>query len=44
MKDVKAFKQLEKSRYKIGESCIICNTQKNYAIEKDVYVLSVNMI
>lgn len=27
MKDGKALKQLEKSRYKIGESCIICNTQ-----------------
>ena len=44
LNDVKAFKQLEKSLYTIGESCILCNTKKNYALEKDIYVLSVNTI
>lgn len=44
MKDVKAFKQLEGSIYEIGESCIICNTQKNYALGRGVSVLSVSCI
>ena len=42
--DVSAFKQLEKSQYKIKESCILCNTEKNYPLKDDIYVLSVHVI
>ena len=42
--DVKAFKQLEKSQYKIGDSCIICNTEKNYPLAENIFVISVNCI
>lgn len=37
---VKGFQQLSKSALQIGPSCILCNTQKNYALEKDLFVLS----
>jgi len=41
---VSGFKQLVKSQFEIGTSCIICNTENNYALSKDIYVLSVTTI
>lgn len=41
---VKAFKQLTNSQYEIGTSCIICNTQNNYALTRDIYVFAVSSI
>ena len=38
---VKAFKQLEKSMYPIGFSCILCNTKDNYALNDKIHVLSI---
>lgn len=40
--DVEVFKILENSKYKVKESCILCNTEKNYPLKEDVYVMSVN--
>lgn len=42
--DVKSFKQLDKSDYKLGVSCIICNTDKIYSIEKDIVALPISSI
>lgn len=44
LKDVKGFKQLENTQYEKGISCILCNTEKNYALSKDVFVYSVDVI
>lgn len=44
LSDVSAFKQLAHSKYNIKESCILCNTEKNYPLSKDVFVLSLNVI
>lgn len=44
LNDVKGFKQLENSIYKTGFSCILCNTQKNYALNSNIHVLSVSVI
>lgn len=44
LSDVSSFKQLSESQYKIGYSCIICNTEKNYPISSTVGVISVNSI
>lgn len=44
LSDVSAFKQLEKSQYQIKESCILCNTEKNYPLKDDIYVMSVHVI
>ena len=44
LSDISAFKQLEKSQYKIGYSCIICNTEKNYLLSETIGVISVNTI
>lgn len=44
LSDVSSFKQLTESQYKIGYSCIICNTEKNYPISRSVGVISVNSI
>lgn len=41
---VKAFKQLEKSMYPIGLSCILCNTKENYALNENIHVLSISCI
>lgn len=41
---VKAFKQLEKSMYPVGVSCILCNTQENYALNENIHVLSISNI
>ena len=43
-KHVKSFSQLKDSQYAMGVSCIICNTEKNYAINREVYVYSVSCI
>lgn len=42
--NVKAFKQLEKSIYPIGYSCILCNTKENYALNEKIHVLSISNI
>ena len=44
LSDVSSFKQLSESQYKIGYSCIISNTEKNYPISSTVGVISVNSI
>lgn len=41
---VKAFNQLANSQYEISFSCIICNTQENYMLEKGIMVLSAQSI
>lgn len=41
---IKSFSQLSKSKYEIGPSCILCTTTKNYALEKDRFVLSCQVI
>lgn len=43
-KHVKSFQQLEHSQYKMGVSCIVCNTENNYAINRNVFVFSVSCI
>ncbi|MCD7948648.1 MAG: ATP-binding protein [Erysipelotrichaceae bacterium] len=43
-KHVKSFNQLAHSQYEMGTSCIICNTEKNYAINRDILVLSLSCI
>ncbi len=43
-KDVKAFKQLAKTNYEIGNSCIICNTSTIYKIDDKTYVLPITSI
>jgi predicted AAA+ superfamily ATPase len=42
--DVKAFRRLENSDYKIGESCIICMTEKPYPVKEGVYALPITAI
>lgn len=42
--DVKAFKQLSKTNYEIGNSCIICNTSTIYKIDNKTYVLPITSI
>ena len=41
---VKGFKQLEKTNYQIGAKAIICNTDKIYPLDDDVYVLPLSGI
>ena len=41
---IKSFNQLKKSQYEVGVSCIICNTENNYAINRNAFVLSVSCI
>ena len=41
---IKSFSQLKKSQYEVGISCIICNTENNYPINRNVFVLSVSCI
>lgn len=43
-KHVKSFNQLAHSQYEMGTSCIICNIEKNYAINRDILVLSLSCI
>lgn len=42
--DVAAFKQLQKSQYRVKESCIICNTDKNYPLSENIFVMSAQVI
>lgn len=44
LSNVEAFKQLNNSKYRIKESCILCNTEKNYPLSENIFVLSVNVI
>lgn len=44
MSSVKAFKQLTGSMYSIGKSCVICNTNKNYSLDRNIEVISINCI
>lgn len=41
---VKSFKSLKESQYEFGISCIVCNTEKNYTLNRDVFVCNVNCI
>lgn len=41
---VKAFEKLNKSKYAIGPSCIICNTDKIYKLKDNVYALPITSI
>lgn len=43
-KDVKSFNQLSESQYEIGTSCILCNTEENYALAENLYVYSIGVI
>ena len=42
--DVKSFKKLEHSNYKIGPSCLICLSEKAYPLKNDVYALPISSI
>ncbi len=42
--DVKAFKKFAKSKYKIGDSAIICLIDSIYKIDENVYVLPITAI
>lgn len=42
--DIKAFKQLDKSKYKVKDGCIICTTSVPYSIIKGVYALPITSI
>lgn len=44
LSDVESFKQLNKSRYRVKESCILCNTEKNYPLKEDIFVMSAQVI
>lgn len=41
---VKSFMKLKNSQFEIGPTCILCNTENNYAIDRDIYVLSIACI
>lgn len=41
---VKAFSQLSKTKYKIGTSVIVCNTETIYPIEDNIYVIPISGI
>ena len=43
-KDVKAFSQLKSSSYEIGDSCLICNTDTIYPLDKGVYAIPITSI
>lgn len=42
--DVKAFSRLERSDYKIGQSCLICLSEKAYPLKPGVYALPISSI
>ena len=42
--DIKAFNKFDKSKYKIGESAVICLTQSVYKIDDNAYVLPISTI
>lgn len=41
---VKSFKQLSKSQYEVGISCVICKTENNYVINRNVFRLSFSCV
>ncbi len=43
-KDVRGFKKLEESNYKIGTSYIICNTPTIYKVKENVYALPITVL
>ena len=42
--DIKAFKQLNDTDYKIGLSCILCNTDAIYTIDDNIYAIPITAI
>lgn len=42
--DVKAFKQIEKTKYSLGASGIICSTPKYYSLSSNVHVIPISSI
>lgn len=42
--DIKSFKNLNKTKYQIGESYIICNTETIYKIDSNVFVIPITSI
>lgn len=42
--NIKAFSKLSKTKYLIGPSCIVCNTDKIYKIKDNVYALPISSI
>jgi len=42
--DVKAFSQLEKTKYIICNSGIVCNTETSYALKEGIYAVPINSI
>lgn len=42
--DVRAFGRLERSDYKVGPSCIICQTDKPYPVKDGVYALPITVL
>ena len=42
--DVKAVSKLKRSKYEIGQSCIVCLTERAYPIRDGVYALPVSSI
>lgn len=42
--DVKAFSKLKRSKYEIGQSCVVCLTERAYPIRDGVYALPVSSI
>ena len=42
--DIKAFRKLENSDYKLDESCIICMTEKPYPVKEKVYAFPITVI
>jgi predicted AAA+ superfamily ATPase len=42
--DIKAFGRLDRSDYKVGQSCIICLTEKPYPVKEGVYALPITAI
>lgn len=42
--DVKAFSRLERSDYKVGQSCLICLSEKAYPLKPGIYALPISSI
>jgi len=42
--DVKAFRRLDNSDYKVGPSCIICLTEKPYPVKDGIYAFPITVI
>lgn len=44
LKDVSSFKQLQNSAYTLSNSCIVCNSEIVYPLDKDVFVFPIGAI